>query len=165
MLKPERIWYLSCQAHRKGLRPVARMLKALNYALYKCLLPCEADIQPDIRLKHLALGVVIHPQVTIGKNCLIHHAVNIAAESAVGSKHRVTIGNNVVIGVGAILIGNEHGGIYIGDGARIGAGAVVTQSVPAGQTIVASPARPVRMESSAPKAHAEPKAPVKLTVE
>ena len=57
-------------------------------------------------------------------------------------KRHPTIGNGVVIGAEAIILGNIH----IGDNARIGAGAVVTKSVPANSTVVGNPARIVVLE-------------------
>lgn len=53
------------------------------------------------------------------------------------------IGDDVIIGTGAIVIARPNTGLSIGDGARVGAGAVVTKDVAPGQTVVGVPARPV----------------------
>ena len=56
MLRPGRIWYLSCQAYQKRLILVAKFLKLLNYVLSKCLLPYEAELAGEVNMRHWALG-------------------------------------------------------------------------------------------------------------
>jgi serine O-acetyltransferase len=142
-MRPARLWWLSCRAYRKRLVFVAKLLKGLNYVLFKCLLPYEADIQPDVMLEHYALGVVIHPNVQIGHRVRIYHQVTLAAETWIGSEHRIVIGDDVVIGVGASVIGRGDRSLTVGAGARIGAGAVVVRDVAPGQTVVGIPARAI----------------------
>ena len=97
-----------------------------------------ADIPPNCRLGGGLLiphpnGIVIHPEVDIGPNCLIFQQVTLGhAPSGLPR-----IGGHVDIGAGAKIIG----GITIGDHARIGANAVVTMDIPAGSTAVGNPAR------------------------
>ena len=122
---------------------IARLLKMVNFILFKAILPYEAHIEKDIRLEHYGLCVVLHPNVTLGRNVTIYHNVTLAAETWVGSEHRIWVGDNVVIGTGAIIVGRSDQSLYIGDNAKIGAGAVVTRDVEAGQTVVGSPARPL----------------------
>jgi serine O-acetyltransferase len=145
MLKPAIIWFWSCRAYQKQFILVAKLLKLLNYILFKCLLPYEAELQGEVDLRHWALGVVVHPQVRIGRNVVIFHHVTLAGETWIGSPHRIIVEDNVSIGVGAILIGNNSGNLRIGKGAKIGAGAVVTRDVESNQTVVGVPARPVRV--------------------
>lgn len=71
----------------------------------------------------------------IGENCRVYQQVTIGYRE----KHAPVIGNNVEITVGAIVIGN----VYIGDGAVIGAGAVVVHDVSADTTVIGVPARPI----------------------
>jgi serine O-acetyltransferase len=146
MLKPGRIWYWSCQAYQRRLLFVAKALKLLNYLLFKCLLPFEAELQGEVDLRHWALGVVVHPQVRIGQNVVIYHHVTLAGETWVGSPHRIIIEDNVFIGVGAVVLGSDTGDLRIGKGAKIGAGAVVVCDVAPSQTVVGIPARPVDKE-------------------
>jgi serine O-acetyltransferase len=143
MLKPGRIWSWSCKAYQKRLLFVAKLLKLLNYVLFKCLLPFEAELQGEVDLRHWALGVVIHPQVRIGKNVVIFHHVTLAGETWIGSPYRIIVEDEVMIGVGAILIGSNSSDLLIGKGAKIAAGAVVLHDVEPGQTVVGVPARPV----------------------
>jgi serine O-acetyltransferase len=146
MLKPGRIWYWSCLAFQRRLLFFAKALKLLNYLLFKCLLPFEAELQGEVDLRHWALGVVVHPQVRIGKNVVIFHHVTLAGETWVGSPHRIIIEDNVFIGVGAVVLGSDTGDLRIGKGAKIGAGAVVVRDVASNQTVVGIPARPVDKE-------------------
>jgi serine O-acetyltransferase len=80
-------------------------------------------------------GVVIHPSVVIGPNCLLFQQVTIGATQ----DGVPTLGGHVDVGAGAKIIGP----VRIGDHARIGANAVVTADVPAGATVVGIPARVV----------------------
>ena len=79
-------------------------------------------------------GIVIHPEVTIGPNCLIFQQVTIGTKGRSGLPH---IGGHVDIGAGAKILGN----VKIGDHACIGANAVVMHDVPAGKIAVGIPAK------------------------
>ena len=149
MLRPGRIWYLSCRAYQNRMILVAKLLKLVNYVLFRCLLPYEAELAGEVDMRHWALGVVVHPQVRIGKNVTIFHGTALAAETWIGSSHRIIIEDDVFIGVGAILLGNNTSSLRIGKGAKIGAGAVVVRDVEPGQIVVATPARPVPRPSGA----------------
>ena len=87
-------------------------------------------MQPDVRLDHWALGVVVHPNVTVGRNVRIFHGVTIAGETWIGSPQRVVIEDGVLIGMGASIVPKINCGLRIGAGACVGAGAVVA-GVPA----------------------------------
>lgn len=93
------------------------------------------------------LGVVIGETAKIGDDVYIYHQVTLGGTSSSQGKRHPTIGNNVIIGAGAKVLGD----INIGDGARIGANAVVVAEVPAGTTVVGIPARPVERGSRKPR--------------
>jgi serine O-acetyltransferase len=142
-VNPSFLWWLSCQAYKQRLYFVVRSLKTINFLVFHAVLPYQAEIEKDIKLEHYGLGVVIHPNVKIGHGVKIYHHVTLAAETWVGSEHNIVIGNNVMIGVGAVVIGRGNQSLTIGDDAKIGANAVVTRDVLRGQTVVGVPAHPL----------------------
>lgn len=77
-------------------------------------------------------GVVIGETAVIGDDCIIFHGVTLGGLKFDPVKRHPTVGNKVLIGTGAKILGP----ILIGDGAMIGANAVVIRDVPAGATIV-----------------------------
>lgn len=80
-------------------------------------------------------GVVIGETSEIGDDVLMYAGTELAGTTLSKGKRHPTIGNGVVIGAGAIILG----AITIGDGAKVGAGSVVTRSVPDGATVVGVP--------------------------
>jgi serine O-acetyltransferase len=85
------------------------------------------------------MGVVIGETAEIGDDVYIYHQVTLGGTSSELGKRHPTVGDNVIIGAGAKVLG----AISVGDNARIGANAVVVAPVPAGTTVVGIPARPV----------------------
>jgi serine O-acetyltransferase len=86
------------------------------------------------------MGVVIGETAEIGDDVLIYQGVTLGGTGNERGKRHPTIGNNVVIGTGAKVLG----GIRIGNNARIGAGSVVVRPVPDNSTVVGIPGRVVR---------------------
>ncbi|KPJ69616.1 serine acetyltransferase [candidate division WOR-1 bacterium DG_54_3] len=87
-------------------------------------------------------GVVIGETAEIGENVTIFQGVTLGGTGKEKGRRHPSIGNNVVIGAGAIILG----AIHIGENARIGAGAVVTKSVPPDSTVVGNPSWIVKRE-------------------
>jgi serine O-acetyltransferase len=85
------------------------------------------------------MGVVIGETAEIGDDVYLYHQVTLGGTSSARGKRHPTIGNNVIVGAGAKVLG----AITIGDNARIGANAVVVEAVAADTTVVGIPARPV----------------------
>ncbi len=83
------------------------------------------------------MGVVIGETAEVGNDVLIYMGVVLGGTALENIKRHPTIGNNVIIGSGAIVLGP----IEIGDGAKVGAGAVVVRPVPPGATVVGVPGR------------------------
>jgi serine O-acetyltransferase len=80
------------------------------------------------------MGVVIGATAVIGDDVMIYHDVTLGAKSGATGKRHPTIGNNVVIGAGARIIGD----ITVGDGAKVSANMVVSRSVPASTSVDSS---------------------------
>jgi len=96
-----------------------------------------AKIGKNLFIDH-GMGVVIGETAEVGDNVLIYHGVTLGGTGHDGdAKRHPTVGNNVVIGTGAKLLGP----ITIGDNAKIGANAVVLKDVPKNKTAVGIPAR------------------------
>ena len=101
-------------------------------------IPPEAAIGPGLLILHFG-GIVINNNVVIGEECTLHHGVTIGNKVPGGRSPR--LGNRVMVGVGAVILGD----ITVGDGAQIGANAVVVQPVPPGGVAVGIPAKTVRV--------------------
>jgi serine acetyltransferase len=98
-------------------------------------LPPSVRCGPGIALPHAGRGVVLHPNASIGPNCMIFHRVTLAA-TADGAPQ---LADNVVVGVGAVILGP----VNVGSRAMIGANAVVTRDVEPGTRVAGVPARPL----------------------
>jgi serine O-acetyltransferase len=85
------------------------------------------------------MGVVIGETAEIGDNVHLYHDVTLGGTSLAKGKRHPTIGNDVIIGAGAQVLG----AVTVGAGARIGANAVVVGDVAPGATMVGVPARPI----------------------
>jgi serine O-acetyltransferase len=86
------------------------------------------------------LGVVIGETAEIGDDVLLYQGVTIGGTGSQCGKRHPTLGNRVVVGAGAAVLGN----ITLDDGVKVGAGSVVVHSVPAGATVVGIPGKVVR---------------------
>ncbi len=135
-MSPVRLWYFSTRLYARGLELPAKLVKLLIYLVYHAVLPYQAQIERDVQLEHYGLGVVIHPNVTLGHGVRIYQHVTIAARTWVGSPARIVVEDNVLIGAGAVIISRPDTDMVIGTGASIGANAVVTKDVPAGTIMV-----------------------------
>lgn len=128
--------------HRLGV--LAKVVSLVNYSLFGLEIAARCRIGPGLFLPHTH-GTVIGA-FAIGANAVIYQGVTLGAKDldfTFDAAHRPVLGDNVIIGAGAVIIG----GLMIGDGAKIGANAVVTRSVAAGQTMVGIPARPLTVKS------------------
>jgi len=118
------------------------------------------EIHPGVRMGEGVFidhgyGVVLGETCVIGNNVLIYHGVTLGATGNEPDKNNrhPHIGDDVVIGCGALVLGN----IKIGNGAKIGAGTLVVSNVPEGGTVVGEPGRLVGKEASLRKEIAEVK--------
>lgn len=113
----------------------ARMLSQLARALTGVEIHPAARIGRRFVIDH-GMGVVIGETAVIGNDVLMYHGVTLGGVSTQRVKRHPTVGDRVMIGAGAKLLGP----IEIGDDSRVGANAVVTKSAPAGAVLVGIPA-------------------------
>ena len=92
------------------------------------------------------MGVVIGETTVIGDNCLIYQNVTLGGTGKDHGKRHPTLGNNVMVGAGARVLGP----FKVGDNSRIAAGAVVLTEIPPNSTAVGVPARVVRVNGVRP---------------
>jgi len=85
------------------------------------------------------MGVLIGATAEIGDDVTLYKGVTLGGTSLGGGKRHPTLGNGVVVGTNASILG----AIHVGDGAKVGAGSVVVRDVPAGATVVGIPGRVV----------------------
>ncbi len=121
---------------RRRLRWLARFLSTLARLLTGIEIHPGAVIGRRFFIDH-GMGVVIGETAEIGDDCTLYHGVTLGGTSWEKGKRHPTLGNDVVVGAGAKVLGP----IRIGDGARIGSNAVVVKDVPAGATAVGVPGR------------------------
>ncbi|RKY61001.1 MAG: serine O-acetyltransferase [Candidatus Latescibacterota bacterium] len=121
---------------RKNFKNLARFISHIARFLTGVEIHPGARIGKRFFIDH-GMGVVIGETAEIGDDVLIYQGVVLGGVSREKRKRHPTIGNNVVIGAGAILLGP----IKVGEGAKIGAGSVVINDVPEYSTVVGVPAR------------------------
>lgn len=122
--------------YKKKLYTIARILSHTNRHITNIEIHPGAKIGRRFFIDH-GMGVVIGETAEIGDDVLMYQGVVLGGTSLEKKKRHPTIGNNVVIGAGAIVLG----AVNIGDRARIGAGSVVITDVPPDATAVGVPGR------------------------
>lgn len=121
---------------RNGLPWLARVLSNIARWLTGVEIHPGATIGRRFFIDH-GMGVVIGETAEIGDDCTLYHGVTLGGTSWEKGKRHPTLGNDVVIGAGAKVLGP----ITIGDDVRIGSNAVVLKDVPVGATVVGVPGR------------------------
>lgn len=106
-----------------------------------------ATIGKGLFIDH-GMGVVIGETTEIGDNCTLYQCVTLGGTGKEHGKRHPTLGNNVMVGSGAKILGP----FKVGDNARVAAGAVVLDEVPPNSTAVGVPAKIVRVNGEKPAA-------------
>jgi len=119
--------------------------------VFTASVPYTAVIGRNTSFNNYGMGVVIHRRTVIGENCEISHHVTIGGRG--GFYDVPVIGNDVFIGAGATILGP----LTIGDGAIIGANAVVLHDVPPHSVAAGNPARIIK-QNVQPLVGPEPRA-------
>ncbi len=123
---------------RLRLRLIARLLSQITRWLTGIEIHPGAHIGKRFFIDH-GMGVVIGETAEIGDDCTLYHGVTLGGTTWKQEKRHPTLGNDVVVGAGAKVLGP----VVIGEGARIGSNSVVVKDVPAGATVVGIPGRVV----------------------
>lgn len=126
-------WYriAHCIHTKLKLKIVARLVSNLGRWLTGVEIHPAATIGRRFFIDH-GMATVIGATAIIGDDVMLYHSVTLGSVVNENIKRHPTLGNNVVIGAGAVVLGD----ITIGDGAKVGAGSVVTKDVKAGTTVV-----------------------------
>ncbi|MFC1956933.1 serine O-acetyltransferase [Chloroflexota bacterium] len=128
--------------HRWGLRGPARLVANTSRFLTGIEIHPGATIGEGLFIDH-GMGVVIGETCEIGDNVTLHQGVTLGGTSTQRVKRHPTLKDNVMVGVGAQLIGD----ITIGENSKVGAGSVVLASVPPNATVVGVPGRVVAVRN------------------
>jgi len=133
---------LAHRLYRAGVPLLPRVMSQISRFFTGIEIHPGATIGRRFFIDH-GMGVVIGETTEIGDDVLLYQAVTLGGTGNEKGKRHPTIGNHVVIGTGAKVLGN----INVGDHVKIGAGSVVVKSVPDYSTVVGVPGRVVRSRS------------------
>jgi serine O-acetyltransferase len=135
---------LAHKLFQSGLPLMARMISQLSRTLTGIEIHPGATIGRRFFIDH-GMGVVIGETTEIGDDVLLYQGVTLGGTGKEKGKRHPTLGNHVVVGTGAKVLGDIH----IGDHVKIGAGSVVIHAVPDDSTVVGIPGRVVRTRGEA----------------
>lgn len=125
--------------YKKDLKLIARAISQISRCITGIEIHPGAKIGKGLLIDH-GSGVVIGETAEIGDNCLIYQGCTLGGTGKEHGKRHPTLGNNVMVGSGAKILGP----FKVGDGAKIAANAVVLEEVPPDCTAVGVPARIVK---------------------
>lgn len=140
------IWFhrIAHFLYRRKWYTTARLLSHFSRWLTGIEIHPGAQIGRRVFIDH-GMGIVIGETSEIGDDCLLYKGVVLGGTTLEKKKRHPTLGNRVIVGSNATILG----AITIGDGARIGSGSVVVKPVPPGATVVGVPGRVI--ESPTPE--------------
>jgi serine O-acetyltransferase len=130
---------------RTRLLLLARLVSQFGRFLTGIEIHPGAKIGANFFIDH-GMGVVIGETTEIGDNVTVYQGVTLGGTGKEKGKRHPTLGNNVVIGAGAKILGN----IRIGNNVKVGANAVILRSVPDDSTVVGVPGEVVRIKGENP---------------
>ena len=126
--------------HVHGLKFLARLISQWGRLCTGIEIHPGAKIGRRLVIDH-GTGIVVGATAEIGDDCLLYQCVTLGGTGISSGKRHPTLGNDVMVGSGAKILGP----IRIGDHARVAANAVVLQNVPDNSTVVGVPGRVVRV--------------------
>nr|WP_256297450.1 serine O-acetyltransferase [Haloarchaeobius salinus] len=133
-----------------GLHLSARLLSQFVRFMTGVEIHPGAELGRRVVIDH-GMGVVIGETAEVGDDVHMYHGVTLGGNSPKPEKRHPTLGDGVVVGANATLLGDIH----VGDGARVGAGSVLTKDVPTGETWAGVPAARVDGPAEASEAGAD----------
>jgi serine O-acetyltransferase len=125
--------------YRIGLRLLARIVSQIARTITGIEIHPGATIGRRFFIDH-GMGVVVGETAVIGDDVILYQGVTLGGTGKERGKRHPTLGNHVVVGTGAKVLGN----ITLGNNVKVGAGSVVVHSVPDDSTVVGIPGRVVR---------------------
>lgn len=124
--------------YNKKIFFLARLVSQISRFITGIEIHPGAKIGKCLFMDH-GMGIVIGQTAEVGDNCTIYHGVTLGGTGKDKNKRHPTVGNNVMIGAGAKILGP----IEIGDNSKIGAGAVVLHEVKENTTVVGVPSKEI----------------------
>ena len=124
--------------YRRGIRLPARWVSQAARQITGIEIHPGATIGPGLFIDH-GMGVVIGETAEIGEDVTIYQGVTLGGTGKQMGKRHPTVGDGVIIGTGASVLGS----VVVGEGAKIGAGSIVIRDVPPNSTVVGNPGRAV----------------------
>lgn len=134
---------VSSRLWRRGWRFTARLLSFVGRFVSNVDIHPGASIGARFFIDHGA-GVVVGETAIIGDDVTLYHGVTLGGTSWNKGKRHPTLGNGVMVGAGAKILGN----ISVGDNSRVGANSVVVEDVPSGCTVVGIPGKVVKIREA-----------------
>jgi serine O-acetyltransferase len=124
---------------------VPRLLKAVNFVVFNCVLPPQSEIGRGTTLWHSGLGIVVHPNTIIGSRCNIYNHIVIGGghDGPGGPPIEIRIGDGCTISAGAKIL-CKGGVLRIGNNVTVAANAVVLDDVPDDVIVGGLPAKVIK---------------------
>lgn len=139
-------WKIAYKLYKLNFHILPRIFELISFIISSHAISAQIDVGNNTKFYHHGLGCTVLQNTKIGANCIIFQNVTIGASFSKnkhgGGQNFCSIGNNCLIGTGAVILGN----LNIGNNVRIGANSVVLQNLPDNCTAVGIPARIIKKD-------------------